>query len=204
MYLSGIARSHGIFGHLFESQCHALFFLIDTEHDALDRIAFLDHFAGVIDLLGPAHIGHMQQPVDPFLDLDERPVVGQVAHLAVDHGSRRVLACDLRPGVLGELLEAQRDFLLVRIDFQDHHVDFLSHAQQLAGMVDSLGPAHFADMHEAFDAFFEFHERPVAHDIDHGALDHRVQRIAVHGAFPRAGTLLLEPPGRSSRVRDRY
>src|SRR5262249_22659213 len=69
-----------IVGHLFEAQGHALTLLIDVEHHALDRIPFVDYFAGMADLSDPAHIAHVQQAIDSFFDLDKSAVVGQVSN----------------------------------------------------------------------------------------------------------------------------
>ena len=50
---------------------------------------------------------------------------------------------DLVPGVGLGLLHAQRDFLLVLVDAQDDDFDLVADVDQLAGMVDPLGPATF-------------------------------------------------------------
>jgi hypothetical protein len=56
-----------------------------------DVVALLVELVGVRDLLGPRHVGDVQQAVDARLDLDERAVVGEVADLALDDGAGRVL-----------------------------------------------------------------------------------------------------------------
>ena len=133
-----------------------------------------------------------KQAVDAFLDLDEGTVVGEVADRALDHGPRRVLAGDLVPGVDLGLLHAQGDFLLVLVDAQDDDLDLVADVDQLAGVVDPLGPAHLGDVDQALDALLELDEGAVAHDVDDLAGDAGADRVLLLDVFPRAGGLLLE------------
>ena len=82
-----LARDVGrprIFLELLEPQGDAAAALIDRQHLALDGLALFDHFAGMADLAGPRHVADVQQAVDPFFDLDEGTVIGQVADGAGD------------------------------------------------------------------------------------------------------------------------
>ena len=137
----------------------------------------------------------MEQAIDAFFDLDERTVVRQVANAAFDHRARRVAVGDLVPRVRLRLLHAERDLLLLLVDIENLHLDLLVDMHQLARMADALGPAHFADVHQTFDAVFELHERAVAHHVDHGALHRRADRVLVRHLVPRAGALLLQAQG---------
>jgi hypothetical protein len=38
-------------------------------------------------------------------------------------------------------------------------------------MIDAASPGHFADVNQAFDAWFQLDERTVAHHVDNFALD---------------------------------
>ena len=46
------------------------------------------------------------------------------------------------------------------------HFDLVVDLNQFVRMADALGPAHFADVHQPFDALFELDERTVAHHVD--------------------------------------
>ena len=80
------------------------------------------------DLAGPAHVGDVQQAVDPLLDLDEGPVVGQVADGALDHGAGRVLLGHQIPGVGLGLLHPETDFALLLVDPEDDDLDLVADA----------------------------------------------------------------------------
>ena len=153
----------------------------------LIALALFEHLVGMADLAGPAHVGDVQQAVDALLDLDEGPVVGEVADRALDHRARRVLAGDLVPRVGLGLLHAQGDFLLLLVDAQDDDLDLVADLHQLAGVVDALGPAHLGDVDQALDALLELDEGAVAHDVDDLAHDAGADRVLVGDVLPRAG-----------------
>src|SRR5579884_314019 len=160
-----------VFGHLLEAEGDAVLFLIDAEHDALDFVALLEQLARVGDFFGPGQIADVQQAIDAFFDFDEGAVVGEVADLAGDDGARRIFFREQRPRIRFGLLHAEADFLLGLVDVEDHHFDLLADADHFARVVDALGPGHFGDVDEAFDAFLELHERTIGHDVRDGALD---------------------------------
>src|SRR6185437_11412682 len=161
-------------------------------HLAADALAFLEELVGVADLAGPAHVGDMEQAVDALFDLDEGAIVGQVADRPLDHGTGRVLAGHLVPGVGLRLLHAQRDLLLVPVDAEDDDLDLVADLDELAGVVDALGPAHLGDVDEPFDALLELDEGSVAHHVDDLAGDAGADGVLVGDILPGAGALLLQ------------
>src|SRR5204863_349474 len=89
------------------------------------------------------------------------------------------------------LLEAQRNPPLDRIDFQDLHLDFLRGGDDLAGVHVLLGPRHFRDVDQAFDARLQFDERAVVGDVGDAAGKARIERILRLDALPRIVQQLL-------------
>src|SRR6185312_9599646 len=178
-----------------EAQGDPLLLLVDAEDDGPNRLALLEDFRRVADLLGPRQVADVQKPVDAFFDLDERAVVGDVADLALDDRARRILLGHALPGVLLDLLHAERDFLLVLVDLQHLHLHALILRDHFAGVIDALGPGHLGDVDQAFDAFLELAERAVRHDVDDAGLVDRADRILLLDVLPGAGFLLLEAQG---------
>src|SRR5260370_10032021 len=153
----------GIAGHLLESQGHALALLIDVEYNALDFVTLVDDLAGMAHFANPAHVADVQQTVDPFFDFDEGAVIGQIAnHAANDHAGRIALG-HLIPRIGLNLFHPQRDFLLVAIDVEHLDVNLIANGNDFAGMVDPFGPAHLANVDQAFDAGFELNESALTH-----------------------------------------
>jgi hypothetical protein len=87
-------------------------------------------------LLGPAHLGHVDQAFHARLQLDERAIVGDVGDAAGDPGPDRILKLDALPGVRFQQLHAERDALGLAVEADHLDVDRLPDAQHLARMVD--------------------------------------------------------------------
>ena len=104
---------------------------------------------GMLDPLGPRHVGDVDQAVDPGLDLDEGAEAGEVPHLAADPGADRVLERQHRPGILLGLLHAERDLLFALVHLEHHGLDGLADAHDLGRVADVPGPAHLGDVHQA-------------------------------------------------------
>ena len=85
------------------------------------------------------------------------------------------------------LLQAQGDLLLLVVDVQDLHLDFLVDRDHFRGMVDAA-PAHVGDVQQAVDAA-EVHEGAELGDVLHhalAALAHLAARPAVGPSSPPA------------------
>ena len=195
LVLAGNVSLPGVFAQLLQSQGDPATLLIDREHAALDLLVLLDDFVGMADLSGPRHVADMQQPVDPFLDLDKRAVIGQVPYGPLDHTVDRVAFGGIVPRVGLGLFDPQGDLLLLLVDSQDDHFDFVVDLHQFARVADPPGPRHLADVDQSFDPFLELHERTVAHHIDDAAGDPRSDGILLLDLLPRTGRFLLQSQG---------
>ncbi len=149
------------------------------------------------DLLGPAHVGHVQEAIDALFNLHERAVGGQVAHAALDHSTHGVVIIDHVPRVALRLLHAQRNFHLLVVDFQHNDFNFIANRNQFAGVVDAFGPGHFRNVHQALDTFFEFDEGSIGHHVDYAALEGLALGITIFNTIPGRSGLLLETQGDS-------
>src|SRR5205814_9782309 len=56
---------------LFQTERDAPLFRLDRENDGIDNLSLFDDIAGDAHFLAPRHLGDMNQPFDPGLDLDE-------------------------------------------------------------------------------------------------------------------------------------
>src|SRR5580692_12937646 len=133
----------------------------------------------------------MDHAVDIALEPEEQAELGLVLDLAFDRRSHRELFDEHFPRIAHGLLEAERNPALDRIDFQNLHFDFLRGRNDLAGMHILLGPRHFRDVDQAFDARLQFDERAVVGDVGDAAGKARVERIFRLDALPRIVQQLL-------------
>ena len=102
--VNGLPR---VFGQLFDPKTYPLIHLVDVDNDGLDFVALLKHFAGMIDLAGPAQIGHVNHAVNAFLQFHERAIGGHVANLTFNLAADGKLLLDFIPRIGLELAQAQ-------------------------------------------------------------------------------------------------
>src|SRR5260370_7980582 len=75
-------------------------------------------------LLGPRHLGRVDEAFDAGLELHERTVVGDVGDAALEARADGVFGLDALPRVVQQLLHAERDAvgLVVVLDDLDLHL----------------------------------------------------------------------------------
>src|SRR5271154_7033463 len=122
---------------LLEPEADPAFLRIDIEHHDPDLLTGRDDLAWVHILFGPAHLGNMNQPLDPRLQLDKGAVVGDVGNPAPELRSGRVFQLDTFPRVGFELLHAERDALGLGVEANNLHLDGLPDIQRFRGVVDA-------------------------------------------------------------------
>ena len=165
---------------------------LDAENDCLDLLALLYDFRRMLDALGPAQVGDVDEAVDAILDFDEGAEVGEVANATLDDGSGGITLGEVLPRILQELLHAERDAAVGGIDAEDNRVDLVAGLDQLGGVLEALGPGHLREMNEAFDSLLELNERAVVGDRENAAVDVCANGIALRGIEPRIRRELLE------------
>src|SRR5262245_58908537 len=158
--------------------------LLEPERDApLDRIDLENlhlhllggghDLAGMHVLLGPRHLGDMDEAFDAGLELHERAVVGDVGDAALEAGADGIFGLDALPRIVLQLLHAERDAvgLVVDLDVLDLHL--LGDVVHLGGVVVAQ-PGGVGDVQETVDAA-EIDERAVVGDV----LDHAVDDLTL-------------------------
>src|SRR5580693_8384356 len=176
---------------LLDAERDALLLDIDIEHHGLDHVALLEVVDHLLARKLPVEIGQMDHAVDITLEAEEQAELGLVLDLALDRRSDREFLDEHFPGIAHGLLEAERNPALDRIDFQNLHFDFLRSRNDLAGVHVLLGPRHFRDVDQAFDARLQFNERAVVGDVGDAAGEARIERILRLDALPRIVQQLL-------------
>src|SRR6266850_1708520 len=101
--------------------------------------------------LGPAHVAHVNQPIDTLFNLDECAVVGDADHAAFDMRAYRITMSGVLPGIRRELLEAERYSLLVGIVLQNLYVNFVAYVHQVTGMSEPA-PGHIRNVEQPINA----------------------------------------------------
>ena len=142
----------------------------DLENLHLDLLAGGDDLAGMDVLLGPAHLGDVDQAFHARLQLHEGAVVGDVGDCAAEARADRILGLDAGPRIGLQLLHAEADALRLRVDAHDLHLHGVADVDDLARVVDAA-PGHVGDVQQAVDAA-EVDEGAVVGDVLDEAVDH--------------------------------
>src|SRR3954464_15102407 len=122
-------------------------------------------------LLGPRHLGDVDEALDARLELHERAVVGDVGDAALVARGDRILRLDALPGIVLQLLHAERDAVGLVVDLDDLDLHLLPDIEHLGRMIDAP-PGNVGDVEKAVDAA-QIHERAVVGDV----LDHAIDDL---------------------------
>ncbi len=136
---------------LLQAEADALGARVDLENLARDFLSDFEQLGGVLDLLRPAHLADVNEPLDAGLDLDECAVIGDRHDLAADALAWRVGLRGVVPRVCHRLLEAEGDALRLSVVLEHHDFDLVTDVEDLARMIHAA-PAHVRDVKEAVDA----------------------------------------------------
>src|SRR5690606_34592066 len=140
------------------------------QHHDFHFLAGGDDLAGVDVLLGPAHLGNVDQAFDARLQFHESAVFGDVGDGAIDLRADGILGGDAFPRIAFELLHAEADALRFGVDANDLNGDGVTDVDHFARVVDPL-VAHIGDVEQAVDAA-EVHEGAVIGDVLHHTFAH--------------------------------
>ena len=174
----------GIVLGLLEAERDAPLLGVDLEDLHLHLLAGGDDLAGMDVLLGPAHLGDVDQAFHARLQLHEGAVVGDVGDRALEAGADRILGLDAGPRIGLQLLHAEADALRLRVDAHDLHLDRVADVDDLARVIDAA-PGHVGDVQQAVDAA-QIDEGAVVGDV----LDHAVDDLALGQPGDDLGALL--------------
>ncbi len=160
----------GIFLDLLHAEGDLFTLRVHLQDHGFDLLAELHHLGWVADVARPAHLRDVHQALDALLQLDERAVVGDGYHPAVDAHADGVALGHILPGVLLELLHAERQPLALPVDVQHLDVDLLPDLHHLGRMANAA-PAHVGDVKQAVHTAQVDKRAEVSDVLDHALAD---------------------------------
>src|SRR5438034_1987890 len=118
---------------------------IDADHEQRELVTDADQLVGPGDR-SVRHLRDVQEAVHAGLELDERAEVREPNDLAGDARAHRVALGDRRPRVGLDLLEPERDPLVLLVDVEDLRLDLLPLLENFRRVADAAGPGHVGDV----------------------------------------------------------
>src|SRR4051812_43291304 len=168
----------------------------------LVALAHLEIELAVLALLRRVvELRHVDQTFDPFRQLDERAEVRHPDDLAFDRVADVMLLEELVPDIGLELLQAQRQALVLGVDVEHHRLDAVALLQRFRGVLQALAPRHVGDVDQAVDALFDFDERTELGQVADLAGDRRADRVLLGQLVPRVALDLLQAERDAPRPR---
>src|ERR1035441_4196192 len=157
----------GVGEGLLEAEGDAPLLRLDGEDDCVDTVALLENVAGVAELFAVGHLRNMNEAFDARLDFDKCSKVGEAGDGAGDALAGDEAFRSLFPWLGLQLLEAERNLLGLRIDFENAYLQFLADSEHVFGLGDAA-VRDVADVEEPIDAA-EIDEGSVGHEGADGA-----------------------------------
>src|SRR6185369_14512723 len=133
----------------------------------------------------------MHETVNTVFDLDKRAEVRQISDASMNARANLVAFMQRLPRVLLHLLHAETDATRPRIDTQHFNLDHVAGIDDLARMLHALGPAHFRNVDESFDARLELNKRTIISNARNAPAHPRTNWETFFDAGPRIGQQLL-------------
>src|SRR5262245_51621893 len=108
---------------------------------------------------------------------------------------------EIVPDIGGELLQAERQALILGVDVEHHRVDDVALLQHLGRMLDPLAPRHVGDVDQAVDFLLDFDERTELGEVTNLALNSGPDGVFVGQVVPRIALDLLQAERDAARRR---
>src|SRR6185437_4383327 len=137
-------------------------------------------------------LGVVAQALDAALELDEGAERGQPQHAAGQHLAQLAGGEEGFPGVGLELPDAERQAPVLDINAQDLGAHVVALLDQLARMLDALGPGEVADVHQPVNAVLDLDEGAEIGQVAHPPLDDAAGREALRQRLPGVGLGLAQ------------
>src|SRR6202044_1064387 len=159
----------------------------DAETDLLLFLVHLDDLELVLRVhierhwlpVGTDCLGDVAEALDSFSDLNEGAELRGAKDLALDDVADAVLGEERLPDIRLELLDAERQAAVLRLNAEDDRTDLLALLENFRRMLNALGPAQVRDVNEAIDAVFDLDEGAEVGKIADAAFDDGSGRVLV-------------------------
>ena len=103
------------------------------------------------------------------------------------------MVCGKRiPGVLGALLDTQRDATALFINIEHHHLNLIAELHDFRGMDILVGPIHLGDVHQTLNTLFDFGKTAIVGEVGDLGDNRATLGVAAGDLYPRVLAQLLE------------
>ena len=134
----------------------------------------------------------MNESVDVTLEADKDSEVGDRLDAARDLVALGVICGKRIPWVLVALLDSKRNTATLFVNVEHHHLNLVAELHDFRGVDVLVGPIHFGDVYQTFDALFDFCEAAVVGEISNLGDNTATLGVAASDLYPWVLAQLLE------------
>jgi len=102
---------------------------------------------------------------------------------------------ELLPRVSFALFQTQGDTTTFFVDIQNHNFHYIANVNNFGRVDVFVGPIHFGNVYQAFNAFFDFNEAAVVGQVGHATSQFGTFRITFSDSYPRIFAQLFQAQG---------
>src|SRR6185436_3514339 len=176
--------------HLLHAETDTTSSRVHTQDFNFNRITRINHFARMLDSFGPAHLGNVNESFNTRFKFNERTVISNARHFAIDSRANRETFLDAGPRIRKQLFVAERNAFTLAIKLQNFDLNIVANAEQLVRILQPP-PRHVRDVKQAIDTA-KIDERAVVSEILDLTLDDDVLFDLLQRLIFPAGVLLLD------------
>src|SRR5690606_34472545 len=154
-----------IFCELFNAQRDTLTLCVNLQNNCCDFVAFFVFTNCFFACNVPGDVRQVNQAVDAAVQADEDTEVSDRLDFTFNTVALVVGFRELLPWVVFALLQAQGDTTTFFVDIQNHNFHYVTNVNNFGWVDVFVGPVHFGNVHQAFNAFFDFNEAAVVGQV---------------------------------------
>ena len=140
----------------------------------------------------------MNQAVDAAVQADEDTEVSDRLDFTFNTVALVVGFRELLPRVSFALFQTQGDTTTFFVDIQNHNFHYIANVNNFGRVDVFVGPIHFGNVNQAFNAFFDFNEAAVVGQVGHATGQFGTFRITLSDSYPRIFAQLFQAKGYTS------
>src|SRR5208282_917539 len=167
------------------------------------RFDYLPGFQNVLRMIDPflgADLADVNHAFNAFGQLHEGAELCQVGYGPFDHRAWRKFLSRSCPGIAERLLETKRDAAFWCVHSENHSFHRLAWFHYVTRSPHSLGPRHFGNMNQTFNAGLDFDERAKVHQPGNSAAYPFACLVFFGHGVPRMRLQLLHADGNAMFV----
>src|SRR5690606_5224425 len=195
LVIDGRVVGERIVFQLLNAQGDALALRIDRQDYGIQLVALLEATYGFFTGFVPRDVGQVNQTVDAAVQTNEDTEIGDRLDGAGDAVALVELAREVFPWVGLALLDAKGNTTTLFVDVQNHDFHFVADLYDLRRVNVLVGPIHFGDVYQTFNAFFQLSEAAVVSQVGDAGHNASVLWVTSLDSNPWVFAQLLQTQG---------